>query len=120
MATTDELLPCPFCGGRADVVEAGLNGRMTTYGLVEHADGCWLRLGLPSKYQHVPLFEFDAWNRRAVEATLGREECHIDFVGYTQTKDTYQCRSCGESWTVPRGRLLGYNFCPNCGRRCVG
>lgn len=64
--TMTQLLPCPFCHGRADVVEAGLNGRLMTYGLVEHEEGCFfLADGLPIKYQHVMQEDFAAWNRRA-------------------------------------------------------
>ena len=62
----ETLKPCPFCGGRADVVDGGLNGRSTTYGLVEHEEGCFfLADGLPSKYQHIIQKDFAAWNRRA-------------------------------------------------------
>lgn len=46
-----ELKPCPFCGGKAEVCEGGINGKMQVYGLVEHKDGCFfLADGLPTKY----------------------------------------------------------------------
>lgn len=64
--TMTKLLPCPFCGGRADIVQGGINGRLRTYGLVDHAVDCWFPFGLVgTHYQHIPTDEFAAWNRRA-------------------------------------------------------
>lgn len=68
MSTTDELKPCPFCGGKALVCEGGINGRLRTYGLVEHKEGCFfLADGLPTRNQHIMKSDFEAWNRRIGE-----------------------------------------------------
>ena len=57
--------------------------------------------------------------QQAIDATLGRGTCHMDLVGYTEREDTYQCRSCDWTLTIPRGRLPRFNYCPNCGRRVI-
>ena len=60
------LCRCPFCGAEALVCEGGINGRLRTYGLVEHKEGCFfLADGLPSRNQHILEDTFEAWNRRA-------------------------------------------------------
>lgn len=57
---------------------------------------------------------------QAIDATLGRGTCHIDLVGYDEREDRFQCRSCDWSMSVRRGTWPRFNYCPNCGRRCVG
>jgi len=58
---------------------------------------------------------------QAVEATLGRETCHMtlrdDIYGHAY-QDVYECSECGEQ--VIRETYMGKSeppkFCPNCGR----
>ena len=70
---------------------------------------------------------------QAIAATLGScncsnnctngertETCHIDLVGYNQREDRFQCRSCDWYMWFKRGTWPQFNYCPNCGRRCVG
>ena len=49
---------------------------------------------------------------QAIEATLGRGTCRN-----TQSDFDFMCSECGKC--VDNGRVLGFNFCPNCGRRVV-
>ena len=71
--------------------------------------------------------------QQAIAATLGScncsnnctngertETCHIDLVGYNQREDRFQCRSCDWYMWFKRGTWPQFNYCPNCGRRCVG
>ena len=64
---------------------------------------------------------------RAVEATLGREQCHVDEVdtidcvcdqvgrdGKPITVHVIECDKCGGTYEHVNG---GYEFCPRCGRR---
>ena len=106
MSGKTELLPCPFCGGEAEVCEGGINGRMRVYGLIEHKDGCFfLADGLPTKYQHIMESEFDAWNARA------ERTCEMDEdIGATQTLLT--CSECG--YTT---RDYSPIFCGGCGAK---
>lgn len=103
-----ELLPCPFCGGEALVCEGGINGRMMTYGLVEHKDWCFfLADGLPTKNQHIMESDFEAWNTRA-----GRT-CRSVLKKYGG-KQKRTCSECG-SFLTKTGR-----YCKDCGARVIG
>ena len=98
---TDELKPCPFCGGEAEVCEGGINGKMRVYGLVEHKNGCFfLAYGLPTRNQHIMESEFDTWNIRAdrtcrvVRDKYGRATCSECSFVFTWEHPVY-CESCG-------------------------
>lgn len=110
-----ELLPCPFCGGEAEVCEGGINGKMRVYGLVEHKDGCFfLADGLPTKYQHIMERDFAAWNTRA-ERTC-RDEGGIG----SKFPAAFVCSECGWCSTVFAFGKDMPCYCPNCGAKVVG
>ena len=50
--------------------------------------------------------------QQAIDATLGRGECKN-----TQEDFDFMCSECNR--TYDHGRLLGFRFCPYCGRRVV-
>lgn len=55
----EELKPCPFCGGKADLVDYGLTGRMK---VVQCSDcGARTRVFNPNVKRGNAI---DAWNRR--------------------------------------------------------
>lgn len=47
---------------------------------------------------------------QAIAATLGKEICRN-----TQTDFDFMCSECGKC--VDNGRVLGFNYCPSCGRK---
>lgn len=109
MTATDELKPCPFCGGtnvRFIELRPG-------YGTVGCGTCCF---DMPSSdYMILPRAE-------AIAATLGRGTCNADklcdgYLHYT----SYRCRGCGERFAYRpidgKGRGASPKFCPNCGRR---
>ena len=105
MSDETTLLPCPLCGGEAEVCEGGINGKMQVYGLIEHKDGCFfLADGLPTKYQHIMESEFDAWNERA------ERTCRI--VEY----DDAPIPVCSECGAVQPDDYAVY-FCWSCGAK---
>lgn len=70
---------------------------------------------------------FRVWNgtpSQAIEATLGRRECHMrlrdDIRGHAY-QDVYECSECGEQ--VLRETFMGEseppNYCPHCGAKAV-
>ena len=79
-------------------------------------------------------FACDTWcftPDQAIETTLGRGECHDATVGRhfvcSECEALVDLRSIGRSFVDEHGKRWyatsdrhGLNFCPNCGRRCVG
>ena len=60
--------------------------------------------------------------QQAIDATLGRGTCHAVFEVDAMSEDErigeYVCSECGETFGDVRDQQP--NYCPNCGRRCVG
>ena len=108
---------------------------------VEHYDGCENTLwGYEQTSESTGTYRYSAdeisdgfvnvWlhhrtPEQAIAATLGPGTCHMvlreDICGHAY-QDTYECSVCGEY--VVRETYMGEseppNYCPNCGRRCVG
>ena len=57
----EELKPCPFCGGKADLVDYGLTGRMK----VVQCSDCGARTRAFDPKVKCGENAIDAWNRRA-------------------------------------------------------
>ena len=59
---------------------------------------------------------------QAIDATLGRGTCHAVFEVDAMSEDErigeFVCSECGETFGDVRDQQP--NYCPNCGRRCVG
>lgn len=80
---TTELLPCPFCGGEAEVYEMqyGADGQYSVFGVFCVDDSNSELIGL-SKYQHGHFIDnfsteaeaIAAWNARAERGTLTAEQ----------------------------------------------
>ena len=63
---------------------------------------------------------------QAIDATLGRGTCKLDFTAYTKGGVDFagfRCDGCGFTQAVPSGDLWGvtrfWSYCPNCGKRVV-
>jgi len=69
-------------------------------------------------------YQYDLGAEDAIAATLGPKACHItvqDNMAETEGMgDVWlECDACG--WQMPlEPSTPRFNFCPNCGRRCVG
>lgn len=72
---------------------------------------------------------FDLWidhctPEQAIDATLGRGTCEVEesWRGESEMVE-YRCTACDEYIAVEVVKPYGAqrpNYCPNCGRRCVG
>ena len=117
-----ELLPCPFCGGEAQVMKMDL-------GDIEEGWQVWgvwcvddLHAEEHGGYQHVHYIDNYATEAEAISAWNTRYErtciCTTDDSAWC-----FVCSECGKSF--PRNKLYlahnhgEINYCPNCGRRVV-
>lgn len=104
---SDELLPCPFCGGEAE---------FETYGGTACAVTCRkCRCGTPTVSLNDGERAVEVWNRRA------ERTCRMTFDDVSSSLYSgpmLKCSKCGAC--VPREFSGPYNYCPNCGARVVG
>ena len=117
-----ELLPCPFCGGEAELVEGEYGMYLSGYAI--YCKGtCGAKLGVTGRlceaYEWTPYFDTEAeataaWNSRA-ERTCKQEE-----RGWgTEGDHARVWLTCGHDCMVPTVQDLP-NYCPNCGCKVVG
>lgn len=141
-SATDELLVTGYPNSLRPELHKALKARGIDYWLAQgitfwnRDDGCEC-LAYGYKVNGVPKLAIKVVGftdpEQAIAATLGScncsnnctnsertETCHIDLVGYNQHEDRFQCRSCDWSMRFKRGTWPQFNYCPNCGRRCVG
>lgn len=101
----DELKPCPFCGGEAEMLTAeSMNGGYL-FGIM--CNDCRSR----GDVYDTEAEAIEAWNTRA------ERTCHfIENYGegcWSKEHRDGKCSICGEEM---KGR---YNYCPNCGAKVV-
>lgn len=114
-----ELLPCPFCGGEASIVDHHNDDGSVSVGCAN--DTCLGFSGLGWLYA-TEAEAIEAWNIRA-ERTC---EPVVD------SQDGLVCSECGSSALVrdwvemhswgggyERVRFATYDYCPNCGAKVV-
>lgn len=131
---SDELKPCPFCGGKPTFVHATSedigNGYVCRTLAVISCDHCMFDMAGETDEDAVV-----TWNARsavtdeqfAVAVHDGRpwqvvRECRNEnarepMAGAFEVGGVFRCSECGESY---RYTELPYPFCPNCGAKVVG
>ena len=115
MAMSDELLPCPFCGGEAKIFSSEEGG---TWDVQCQSCGALPFLVSPREARSRGIEPMDylvaAWNRR-VERT-----CHMSEHNDLQPRGWYihywECSDCHAHY---RGKDMP-RFCHNCGARVLG
>lgn len=96
----EELKPCPFCGGEADVIDEGKGTEPERY---------WAYCGNVNCF--VEGTSAYATEREAIEAwnTRHSETCQMQYVGSVGTMAIFKCSECGaEDYGKAR-------FCRLCG-----
>ena len=131
---SEELKPCPFCGGKASV-------KAMEYGDDYKVWGVFCESDLESEYGHGHFLDnfateaeaIAAWNTRtpeqAIAATLGGVECvpHGEWESISQTQEVRHifCE-CGHELGMDRRDSLPFhrtslcaipNYCEECGRK---
>ena len=123
---SDELKPCPFCGGEAKAFFCEKSG---TYDVQCQQCGALPFLGRkrgPSRFKSMDDV-IAAWNRRA-ERTC-RVEVERRKLSQTQTAVVKTCSECGFEFGVEKENAFPFevtlnvvvppSYCPNCGARIV-
>lgn len=115
---TENLKPCPFCGG-----EAKLSTYYDFYKVHCNSDDCWAEVSIGDAYNGVGKWygsvaeAVDAWNTRA-ERTCHFEERHGDWY----------CTNCDEmvgtfdplsELFIDGNAIKEWCYCPNCGAKVV-
>ena len=106
MSDETTLLPCPFCGGEAEIRTQAFGGVV----FFAWCDSCETR----GDYYCTEAEAIAAWNTRHVET------CELSVCGWDN--DTIQCMACGAYWEHQQFDIPSYypiEFCPSCGRKVV-
>ena len=110
MNATDELKPCPFCGGE------NLASNWHSPFIICNDCGAFGPGNADSTHEQA----VKAWNTRtpeqAIAATLGGGECEVISHYYYDDYDLHEFElSCGHSYTMHDD--MPYPFCPICGKK---
>lgn len=111
-SATDELKPCPFCGGEAEIVTLDIWDKNAPVGV-----GCSMCPVILAEYSDYKRFAteadaIEAWNTRAELGGTCKMAKRMFLPMWT-------CSACG----VSNGGILGVseyeppNSCPSCGRK---
>ena len=107
---SEELKPCPFCGGEAHIAER------LTYGGKLYGACCYGTL-CPGSEPFPWCLDYedaaDAWNRRA------ERTCRMVRARWDDGECVWGCRctACGDRFTYETGTT--WRYCPACGARVV-
>ena len=129
-SSKSELLPCPFCGGEAEILTAeSMHGGYLS-GIM--CNDCRSR----GDVYDTEAEAIEAWNTRAETATLYEYGFYLNGKKFVPERtcrmtDRGECSECGayivRAWTevhdfngdMKRIDLRSHNYCPNCGARVV-
>ena len=130
----EELKPCPFCGGKAKVIEAINIVGKKVYAV--YCQDCYI-----ANNQLIPDGETFYWdgNPDELQVSDGRQALFYDEINeaiehwntrYERTGecicikdgpmyDVYQCANCGTEFERNSEDDIGYEYCPYCGEKMV-
>ena len=118
-SATDELKPCPFCGGEAMPVKQ-IEGRYAIARYSVSCNGC----GLVAFYEATEAEAIAAWNTRTATTDAEFARAVHDGNLWRRVNGHIRCRNCGlniESVIALDGcNEHAIKHCPNCGHKVVG
>lgn len=124
----NDLLPCPFCGGEAEIIESDYGMYLTGYAI--YCGKCCLKLGVTGRlgeaYEWSPVFDTEAeaiaaWNTRYART------CRNDSL--KRGAGVFVCSECEVYLDIAdmdwdgeddSGGFYEPRYCPNCGAKVVG
>lgn len=111
-----KLKSCPFCGGRAKIIEIGSRGNVIQVRCTSCGAGSKLAT-LSAEYAAADKVA-NNWNQRASEALKASwtEQTSVTHIGRTNIPIS-KCSHCGFTLCDILNRTDLYNYCPNCGAR---
>lgn len=110
MSDEKTLLPCPICGGQPDFQHFNITPKVK--GRIICACGIELRQGENETEDDIRII----WNTRA---TLGRGTCRFEWSLARNGWADHTCSECGYRENTDIHVSLGWQYCPNCGRKVV-
>ena len=129
-----ELLPCPFCGGEADVIDYddecrvahqcanGTSVETNSYATESEAIAAWNSRADYHGYEQAAI---EAWE--SIKAWNSRAERTCEFISSKGSDYPPVCSACGYElgiydceWFEDGTYGYGGNYCPNCGCKVVG
>ena len=144
MSDETTLLPCPFCGGEAKIIESDYGMYLTGYAVYCKGE-CHAKLGVSGRlgeaYEWTPYFDTEAeaiaaWNTRAdyhgyeqaaieawenIKAWNTRAErtceCVAEYAKSPIDGKTIVLHRCSACHELMRPHMA---YCPNCGAKVVG
>lgn len=112
MNKENELLPCPFCGGAAEMIEIPHVPRGTDYTPRCKNTSCCGRLTKKWAYRETAVM---MWNRRANEKQTVGEWIDTGDFELDNIYSGWKCSLCGHIFCGNKT-----NFCSNCGAKMKG
>ncbi len=117
-----ELLPCPFCGGEAQVMHMELDSIEEGWKVW----GVWCMDDLHAEehggYQHGHFIDNFVTEAEAIAAWNTRAErtCEIKHIKSGAMYDVWRCSACGYEYaeSVSDMSIVG-SYCPNCGAKAA-
>lgn len=107
--TATELLPCPFCGGEAELTYLEYDPVAPWFIQCANRE---CEIG-PATWRKTEADAIEAWNKRT------KLTCEFEWSLADNGWADHTCSRCGYTENTDIHVSLGYNYCPNCGRKVV-
>ena len=120
LTMSNELLPCPFCGGTQD-----------EDGAIDHGESCFV-------YQLIDMFMYGSGSKNIIEKAWNTREpmrnieayariavqeaertCRMEMLPPDETRMRWLCSECSGVHLGEASHFVRPNYCPSCGAKVV-